>query len=204
MLKNNYGGLFVAFDGPKGVGKTSLIERIKVELTKKNVDVWTTSTPSDTQLGKFVRQIAETVKQESLACLIAADRYNLFHTVIKQKLQEKQVVIMDRYILSSLILQRLDKVNTDFIFAIHNNLIMPDIQVVVTANESVIRTRLSERKKILSRFDEGNRTSEELMFLHEGTEMLRNFGIQTITLDNSGNFTMGVSSITNHILEALK
>jgi dTMP kinase len=203
MLKNDYGGLFVAFDGPKGVGKTSLIERIEVELIKNNVNVWTTRTPSDTQLGTFVRHIAETVKRESLACLIAADRYDLLHTRIIPQLQEKKVVIMDRYVLSSLILQRLDNVNTNFILAVHKNLIMPDIQVVVTASESVIRTRLSERKKKQSRFDEGNRTSEELKLLQEGTETLRTLGIQIVTLDNSGGFAEGVSSITNHILKVL-
>jgi len=203
MLKNNYGGLFVVFDGPKGVGKTSLIERVKVELIKNNISVWTTRTPSDTKLGKFVRHIAEKIKHESLACLIAADRYNLLYTEIIPQLLEKRVVIMDRYVLSSLILQRLDNVDSDFILTIHKNLIMPDIQVVVTASESVIRTRLNERKKYLSRFEKGNRTSEELKYLNEGIEVLRTFGIQIMTLDNSGDFTAGVSFITNNILKCL-
>jgi dTMP kinase len=204
MLKNNYGGLFVAFDGPKGAGKTTLIEHVKIELIKNNVSVWITRTPSDTKLGKFVRQIAETVNHESLACLFAADRYNLLHTKIIPKLLEKQVVIIDRYVLSSLILQRLDNVDSDFILKIHKHLIMPDIQVVVTANENIIRTRLNERKKKLSRFEKGNRTSEELKYLSEGIEMFRTLGIQTVTFDNSGDFTATVSSITNHILEVLK
>jgi len=204
MLKNNYGGLFVAFDGPKGAGKTTLIEHVKVELIKNNVSVWITRTPSDTKLGKFVRQIAETVKCESLACLLAADRYNLLNTEIIPQLLEKRVVIIDRYVLSSLILQRLDNVDSDFILTIHKNLIMPDIQVAVTANEGIIRTRINERKKLLSRFEEGNRTSEELKYLSEGIEMLRTLGIKTVTLDNSGDLTASVSSVTNNILEFLK
>jgi dTMP kinase len=204
MLKNAYGGLFVAFDGPKGVGKTTLIEHIKAQLIKNNVNVWTTRTPSDTKLGRFVRQIAETVRHESLACLIAADRYHQLHIEVIPQLLAKRVVITDRYILSSLILQRLDNVDSDFILTIHKNLIMPDLQVVVTAHESIIRTRLNERKKFVTRFEEGNRTSEELQYLCEGVEMLRTLGIKIITLDNSGEFTASVSFITNHILEALK
>jgi dTMP kinase len=204
MLKNNYGGLFIAFDGPKGAGKTTIIEHVKLELIKNNVDVWITRTPSDTKLGNFVRQIAETVKRESLACLLASDRYNLLHNEIIPKLSKKQVVIIDRYVLSSLILQRLDNVDSDFILKIHNHLIMPDIQVVVTAKESIIRTRLNERKKELSRFEKKNKTSEELKYLSEGIEMLRTLGLQTVTFDNSGDFTETVSSITNHILEVIK
>ncbi|WP_461248285.1 dTMP kinase, partial [Treponema sp. R6D11] len=168
----------------------------KAELVKNNVSVWTTRTPSDTKLGKFVRQIAETVKCKSLACLFAADRYNILDTEIIPNLLEKRVVIIDRYVLSSLILQRLDNVDTDFILSIHNHLIMPDLQVVVNANESIIRSRLNKRKKLLSRFEEGNRTSEEFKYLSEGIEIFHTLGIQTVTFDNSGNFTESVSSIT--------
>ena len=204
MLKNDYGGLFVAFDGPKGVGKTTLVERVKDQLIKNDVNVWTTRTPSDTELGMFVRQIAETVKHESLACLIAADRYHHLHTDIIPQLLAKRVVITDRYVLSSLILQRLDNVDSEFILTIHKHLIMPDLQVVITADESMIQTRLTERKKIVSRFDEMNRTSEEIRYLHEGAKMLCSLGIKTITLDNSSDFDAGASFITNYILEVFK
>lgn len=203
MRKNKYNGLFIAFDGPNGVGKSTLIKHIQTVLTENGVNVWVTKEPTNTQLGNFTRQIAETLGNESLTCLVAADRYQHLSNEIIPKLEGNQVVLTDRYILSSLILQRMDNVNVDFILATNQNILLPDIQIVVTANQDVIQARLSEREQ-LTRFEQGKRTSEELYFLKEGAEILKNLGVEIIVIENSGDLSDNVSAIAKHIQKAVK
>jgi len=203
MKKSNHKGLFVAFDGPNGVGKSTLIEHTQTALVEDGINVWVTKEPTDTSLGNFTRQIAETLESESLTCLVAADRYQHLNIEIIPKLVEKQVVLADRYILSSLILQRMDNVDVDFILAINRNIILPDIQIVVTASQDVIQSRLNERDQ-LTRFEQGERTYEELCFLREGTEILSDFGVETITIENSGDISVNVSTIVKHIKKAVE
>lgn len=203
MRKNKYSGLFVAFDGPNGVGKSTLIEYVQTDLVKKGINVWITKEPTNTQLGNFTRQIAETLESESLTCLVAADRYQHLGNEIIPNLKEKQVVLTDRYILSSLILQRMDNVDVDFILATNKNIILPDIQIVVTADQDVIQARLNERER-LTRFEQGKRTSEELHFLKEGAEILKNLGVEIIIIENSGDLSTNVSAIAKHIQKGVK
>lgn len=203
MKKNKYSGLFVAFDGPNGVGKSTLIEYVQTDLVEKGINVWITKEPTNTQLGNFTRQIAETLESESLTCLVAADRYQHLGNEIIPNLKEKQVVLTDRYILSSLILQRMDNVDVDFILATNKNIILPDIQIVVTADQDVIQARLNERER-LTRFEQGKRTSEELHFLKEGAEILKNLGVEIIIIENSGDLSTNVSAIAKHIQKVVK
>lgn len=93
MREKNYKGLFIAFDGPNGVGKSTLIEYTKTALIEHGINVYITKEPTDTPLGKFIRRIAETLDSESLACLVAADRYQHLKDEIIPKLEKKQVVI---------------------------------------------------------------------------------------------------------------
>jgi len=203
MRKNNYSGLFVAFDGPNGVGKSTLIEHIQTDLAEKGMNVWVTKEPTNTQLGNFTRQIAETLGSECLTCLVAADRYQHLSNEIIPNLEEKQVILTDRYILSSLILQRMDNVDVDFILATNENIILPDIQIVVTAGQDVIQARLNTRGQ-LTRFEQGKKTSEELYFLKEGAEILKNLGVEIIVIENSGDLSANVSAITKRIQKAVK
>ncbi len=156
MHENEHGGLLVAFDGPNGVGKSTIIEHVKYELAHRGLEVFVTKEPSDTKLGNFTRRIAEHLNGESLACLVAADRYQHLKETIVPQLQRGKIVITDRYILSSLILQCMDAVALEFVFAINSKIIIPDIQIAVNANTDILQARLNERDE-LTRFERGQR-----------------------------------------------
>jgi dTMP kinase len=200
MKKNNFGGLLVAFDGPKGAGKTTLVKHVESALIEKKVSVWTTKEPSDTPFGKFIRPFSEEIESEGLACLIAAHRYHQLKTQIIPKLKNNYVILTDRYRLSSLILQRMDGVDTKYIFSINEKIIMPDIQIAVSADENILRERIAKREWI-TRFEQGNRTTEELRYLDEGCKILCDFGVSVISLDNSENLYENVQLINECILE---
>lgn len=67
-------------------------------------------------------------------------------------LYDGNIVITDRYILSSLILQRMDGVNADYIMDLNALIIRPDLQVTIMADVGTLQKRLSDRAE-LTRFE---------------------------------------------------
>lgn len=183
MKTNEYGGLLVAIDGPNGVGKSTLIERLKVELENAGERVYCTREPTSTELGDFTRKFSDHVDGNCLACLVAADRYYHLSKEIIPQLKKDTIILTDRYFLSSLVLQRMDNVDADFITKINENILSPDIQFAIIADESTIRARLLERS-YLSRFERNDRTNEELNFLLEGAKIISKMGINVIEVNN--------------------
>ena len=62
-----------------------------------------------------------------------------------QLLQEGQVVLCDRYVLSSFIFQGMDGVDYDFINDLNSRIIAPDIQIVLYASVDEIQNRKKSR-----------------------------------------------------------
>lgn len=202
MEKNNYGGMFIAVDGPNGAGKSTIIECVGKVLGQKNLKVHITKEPTYTSLGDFTRREAECLQQDSLACLVAADRYNHLSSCIIPHLKKGYIVITDRYVLSSLALQRMDNVSVDFILNINSNILLPDIQIIVEAKSDIIQQRLNQRNQ-LTRFERGNRTLEEMYFFRCGGEILSGLSIRTVTIDNSKNLDANVQYVVQTILGGL-
>lgn len=203
MQKNAYGGLFIAVDGPNGVGKTSLIQQIHNELHNSGIKAYCTQEPTDTNYGKFVRTFAEILDKESLACLVASDRYFHLENDIIPRLKNGEIVITDRYILSSLVFQCMDSVSTDFILSVNGNIIQPDIQIVVMADAEIIQSRLYTRGIDLVRFERGNRTNEEIYFLYEGIKILNDFGINMLEVENMNTIQSSALLAVNYIKKVL-
>lgn len=178
MIVNNYNGIFVTFDGPNGVGKSTIINEVSQILNARGYSTRITKEPSNSMLGNFVRKESEYITGNALACLIAANRYEHLESEIIPQLMKTDIVISDRYILSSFILQRIDNVDMKFIKNINNDIIIPDIQIALIADEKTIKSRLAKRSK-LHRFEKDT-TSLELRYTKEGIDYLKkmNFNIQ--------------------------
>ncbi|MEA4895645.1 MAG: dTMP kinase [Oscillospiraceae bacterium] len=198
MYINKYGGMLVAIDGPNGVGKSTLISGVQNILMQNKVQVLVTKEPSSTPLGEFTRNNAENIDGNSLACLVASDRYYHLKNEIIPHLEKGYIVLMDRYVLSSLILQRMDSVDLDFILAINSNILKPDLQFAISADSDVIQQRLQERD-ILTRFERGNKTNKELQYLDEGINCLTNLGINVFRLSNNNDLERNSLYITEEI-----
>ena len=167
MKENIFKGKLIAIDGPNGVGKSTIITKLKNKLESQGALVYITKEPTNTDMGNFIREYAEMCEGISLACLVAANRYEHINQEIIPQLQEGKIVITDRYILSSLILQRMDGVDVNFICNINAEILKPDLQVAIFAEEEIIQKRLSERK-LLIRFERNNQSCYELKYLKEG------------------------------------
>jgi dTMP kinase len=108
-------GLFVVIEGPSGVGKTTVTELLHTELASRGLPTVATREPTDSALGKLARQGTDEYRGLVLACLVAADRYYHLEHDIRPALRAGYVVICDRYVPTSLVLQHIDGVEPHFL-----------------------------------------------------------------------------------------
>ena len=103
-------GLFIAFEGGEGVGKTTQARLIAIWLREQGYDVVTTHEPGATKIGMRLRALLLDTAHVGMsphgeALLYAADRAEHVAKVIDPALERGAVVITDRYIDSSLAYQ---------------------------------------------------------------------------------------------------
>ena len=198
MKLNNYGGLLVVFDGPNGVGKTTIIKELYNKLVSCGYSVKSTKEPTESVLGMFVRKESENISGEALACLIAADRYEHIKNEIIPSLKNNEIVLCDRYILSSFILQGMDGVEEEFVANINDKAIIPNIQIALIASNDVIQLRLSERQ-VLTRFEQNNQTLLEIEHMNKGMNYLKRKEIETYCFNTEENVKENINKIYNII-----
>jgi len=102
-------GLFVAFEGGEGVGKSTQIARAAQWLRELGREVVETREPGGTPLGGELRRLLldpdSHITPRAEAMLYAADRAQHVDTVIRPALEAGCVVLSDRYVDSTLAYQ---------------------------------------------------------------------------------------------------
>jgi dTMP kinase len=103
-------GLFIAFEGGEGSGKTTQARLISIWLREQGFDVVTTHEPGATKVGMRLRALLLDTAHAGMsphaeALMYAADRAEHVAAVIQPALDRGAVVITDRYIDSSLAYQ---------------------------------------------------------------------------------------------------
>lgn len=103
-------GIFIAFEGGEGSGKSTQAVLLKTYLEALGESVLVTREPGGTVLGRQLRTILlspETgaISPRSEALLYAADRANHVFSVIEPALSRGEIVITDRYLDSSIAYQ---------------------------------------------------------------------------------------------------
>ncbi len=103
-------GLFIAFEGGEGSGKTTQARLIAIWLRDQGYDVLTTHEPGATKIGMRLRALLLDTTHTGMsphaeALMYAADRAEHVASVIAPALERGAVVITDRYVDSSLAYQ---------------------------------------------------------------------------------------------------
>jgi len=185
--RTNRPGMLVTIDGPNGSGKTFLTEAISAELLARGVAVHSTHQPSATSLGHFARDAEAELRGRGLACLVAADRHQQVDSEIGRQLDAGKIVLCDRYIESSLVLQRIDGVETGFILAINAGIPRPDLRIRLRAAPAMIRQRLDSRQPDPGRrFERSAGPEQELELYEEADQLLsESFGVAAQIYDTT-------------------
>lgn len=103
-------GLFIAFEGGEGVGKSTQVARLQAYCEGLGIAVVRTREPGGTAVGAAIRALlldpaTGVLDDRTEALLYAADRAEHVATLIEPSLQRGDFVISDRYIDSSLAYQ---------------------------------------------------------------------------------------------------
>lgn len=192
--------MFVAVDGPNGVGKTTVVARLAEDLRDRGHDVLALRQPSDSDLGRFVRAAEHGLRGLSLAILVVADRLVQVATDIRPALAAGRTVICDRHVASTLVLQRLDGLDLETLWQMNADAPMPDLQVILLASPEVLRSRLDERGR-LSRFERSEGIEElEVRYYREAADWLRARGQSVLTIETDRR---PVDEVAAAVIEAL-
>ncbi|MFI9452542.1 dTMP kinase [Amycolatopsis sp. NPDC052450] len=158
--------MFVTLDGPAGVGKTTTTRLLRKFLAQRGYRVHATTEPSHGALGETARHNTEIYRGYTLACLVAADRYHHLETEVRPYLESGHIVVCDRYVASSFVLQRMDEVPLPFIEAINAAADRPDLSIILQAPPAVTAKRVAARGAH-DRFHSGEDSSRQESKLYE-------------------------------------
>jgi len=141
-------GLFVAFEGGDGAGKSTQVRLLAHTLRAAGLDVLETRQPGGTELGLRLRDLVlhgDHVSPRAEALLYATDKAHHVDTVIAPALEQGRVVVTDRYVDSAIAYQGAgrdlgsDEVATIQRWAVGG--LVPDLTVVLDVTPGTGRSR---------------------------------------------------------------
>ncbi len=103
-----HSGIFVAFEGGDGAGKSTQVRLLGGWLSEQGYETLLTHEPGATPAGARLRELllaGESLEPRAEALLFAADRAQHVDTVVRPALERGAVVVTDRYIDSSVAYQ---------------------------------------------------------------------------------------------------
>jgi dTMP kinase len=147
-MATRYPGLFVAFEGGDGAGKSTQVRLLADALRRAGLDVLETRQPGGTELGLRLRDLVlhgDHVSPRAEALLYATDKAHHVDTVIAPALAAGRVVVTDRYVDSAIAYQGAgrdlgpEEVATIQRWAVDD--LRPDLTVVLDVAAGTGRTR---------------------------------------------------------------
>jgi len=141
----------IALEGIDGSGTTTQARLLANSLAKEGFKVFKSAEPTASPIGLFIRdRLSEKAEEKEifwamLALSFAADRMYHLHSIVEKALKENDFVILDRYVLSSLVYQGLH-LPRSFVENINRYAIKPDLTFVLDVLETTASKRLEVRK----------------------------------------------------------
>jgi dTMP kinase len=151
---------FIVFEGVEGCGKSFQCKKLVNNLKKKKIKALLTREPGGTKSAELIRNLIlkdyfnkdtkEKFNKYTDTLLYLASRNEHIKNKIEPALKNKNIVICDRFVDSTLAYQVYGKkVNINFINNIHKhilNKIRPNLTFVLKVSVKISRERLKKRK----------------------------------------------------------
>ena len=198
--------LFIVVEGLDGSGKTSVSRRLVDLLNSNDEDkVKLTFEPHDSSCaGLFIRQILmkkiSRFSPRALALAFAANRLDHCEREISPWLDAEggNVVICDRYYLSSIVYQSSDDFPATDVLRLNEKARKPDMIFFLNVSDEICYERMKIRDEEAELFEQN--LAETRQKYHEAITFLRKFNSDTIIeIDASGE----IDQVANEMLEEI-
>src|SRR5690606_38076620 len=197
--------MLIVFEGLDGSGKTSLIQLTKERLQQRlDIEVHTTSELGRKEwwsTGARTAVMAARNQQEQLNIIIDA-RLTHWENVLQQLLADDQVVLMDRYLLSTMAYQSCATISYSWLLGRHNALGLPrpDLTFYLDLPVDTALQRLEHRPDP-SRFDSRSRElfEETLRRFEEGVICCMDAGWNISVL----NAELPLAELSNRVIDLI-
>jgi dTMP kinase len=199
-------GTLVVLEGIDGSGTTTQRERVAARLRARGQRVHETREPSDGPIGKLARSLLaevpgqpRTVDAASLALLFAADRLEHLTREIEPALARGELVLCDRYVVSSWVYQSLD-CDPAWVRTLNERARWPDLTLIFDLPAELALARVAARRAAsgepIERFDQAD-TQRRLAAGYRETLTLELPGI--VRIDASAS----IEAVTDAILAVI-
>lgn len=123
-------GILIVFEGIDGTGKSTQLSLLQEKLSDLGLPVVTTREPTNGNYGKKIRALyqnrGDVTKQEELELFIK-DRREHVETLLQPQLDEKKIILCDRYFLSTVAYQGANGFEIDELIKLNDFAPRPDI-----------------------------------------------------------------------------
>lgn len=181
-------GYFIAVEGLDGSGKSTQIGLMADWLRSQHYDVLLTAEPSHEPMGVLVRDGLggrRSFTPPTMALLFASDRLDHLTKHVEPALARDEVVISDRYLLSSLAYQSVHN-NPDWVAAINSRARPADLTILLDLPVEAALARLEGRSGFREIYEKGEILSKvRLNYLDLAAE-LSNRGDRIVVVEGAG------------------
>lgn len=193
----------VAIEGPNGVGKTTIAREL-ADLLSRRWSVTLTTEPTRTPLGNLARTAEADIHGRAYALLLAADRHvHVEHEIVPQ-LAAGGIVITDRYVQSSLVLQRIDGLSLEEIWSYNQHIPPADLSVYLDEDPTVIEARLRADRGGLTRLERIGSALREIELYADARAFLGHLGWSQVSIDCRGRAPAAIAdTVATHVAMAV-
>ena len=139
--------MFIAIDGPDGIGKTTISKRV-IEKLKADykMECTLTTEPSRSPLGLEIRNLLSSgnVSNKILLDMFLKDRKEHIENEIAPALAENQLILTDRYKYSTIVYQFFQGFEIEELIKM-NNFLAPHITFIINGTFELIQERMEKR-----------------------------------------------------------
>ncbi|MFP3879925.1 MAG: dTMP kinase [Dehalococcoidia bacterium] len=155
-------GLFIAFEGGEGCGKTTQAKLLTDKLQQHSIPVVLTHDPGGTALGNEIRRLLKKergcpISPQAELFLFAASRVQLVAELIRPALEEDKVVVCDRFAYSTAVYQGygrgLDPASVEMINNMATQNLEPDLNILLDISPE---QGLARKQNLRDRFESEN------------------------------------------------
>src|SRR2546428_7504922 len=155
------GGVFIVVEGPEGAGKSTLVRWLAARLVAEGLQVTAVRQPGGTPVAEAARKVALKFPHEMSPVaelfLFLAARADLVQRVIRPALEAGQVVVADRFDLSTLAYQvaggGLPADDVAHAIRLATGGLVPDVMLVLDVPVEVGRARQRAARKVQDRVE---------------------------------------------------